>query len=164
MFFFFFFSIHANINSLYHILNFYVLYCTCVWIAYILCGYFIFTLLHCNVCSVFGDFCFINMCVPFICHLFIEWSLENWLPKYSRLVEQGLWVRMNLEQIGQPKSSNGYIRRKSEKEGATKSDYKIPSGKSNASSRLASTGELQICHFYYFLYYLLLCWYLWLQV
>jgi len=59
-------------------------------------------------------------------------------------VELGLWVRMNLEQIGQPKSSNGYIRRKSEKEGATKSDYKIPSGKSNASSRLPSTGELQI--------------------
>ena len=53
-------------------------------------------------------------------------------------------MRMNLEQIGQPKSSNGYIRRKSEKEGATKSDYKIPSGKSNASSRLPSTGELQI--------------------
>ncbi|XP_027907708.1 polyadenylate-binding protein-interacting protein 3-like [Vigna unguiculata] len=47
---------------------------------------------------------------------------------------------MNLEQIGQPKSSNGYIRRKSEKEGATKSDYKIPSGKSNATSRLAGTG------------------------
>ncbi|KAK8465030.1 hypothetical protein PHAVU_010G133101 [Phaseolus vulgaris] len=47
---------------------------------------------------------------------------------------------MNLEQIGQPKSSNGYIRRKSEKDGATKSDYKIPSGKSNASSRLPSTG------------------------
>lgn len=58
-------------------------------------------------------------------------------------MEQGLWVRMNLEQIGQPKSSNGYIRRKSEKEGATKSDYKIPSGKSNATSRLAGTGKLQ---------------------
>lgn len=59
-------------------------------------------------------------------------------------MEQGLWVRMNLEQIGQqPKSSNGYIRRKSEKEGATKSDYRIPSGKSNATSRLAGTGELQ---------------------
>lgn len=53
-------------------------------------------------------------------------------------------MRMNLEQIGQqPKSSNGYIRRKSEKEGATKSDYRIPSGKSNATSRLAGTGELQ---------------------
>nr|KYP63669.1 Ataxin-2 isogeny [Cajanus cajan] len=47
---------------------------------------------------------------------------------------------MNLQQIGQPKSSNGYGRWKSEKEGATKSDNKIPSGKSNASSRLPSTG------------------------
>ncbi|KAK7389651.1 hypothetical protein VNO78_24870 [Psophocarpus tetragonolobus] len=47
---------------------------------------------------------------------------------------------MNLQQIGQPKSSNGYVRRKSEKEGATKSDNKIPSGKSNTSSTLASTG------------------------
>ncbi|TKY64293.1 Polyadenylate-binding protein-interacting protein 4 [Spatholobus suberectus] len=47
---------------------------------------------------------------------------------------------MNLQQIGHPKSSNGYGRRKSEKEGATKSDNKIPSGKSNASSRLATTG------------------------
>ncbi|KAG4400350.1 hypothetical protein GLYMA_07G036300v4 [Glycine max] len=45
---------------------------------------------------------------------------------------------MNLQQVGQPKSSNGYGCWKSEKEGATKSDNKIPSGKSNASSRLAS--------------------------
>jgi len=50
---------------------------------------------------------------------------------------------MNLQQIGQPKSSNGYGCRKSEKDGAYKSDNKIPSGKSNASSRLASAGELQ---------------------
>ncbi|KAL2336468.1 hypothetical protein Fmac_010914 [Flemingia macrophylla] len=47
---------------------------------------------------------------------------------------------MNLHQIGQPKSSNGYGRWKSEKEGATKSNNKMPSGKSNAGSRLASTG------------------------
>ncbi|KAH1149297.1 hypothetical protein GYH30_043728 [Glycine max] len=44
---------------------------------------------------------------------------------------------MNLQQIGQPKSSNGYGRQKSEKEGATKSDNKLPSVKSNSSSRLA---------------------------
>lgn len=50
-------------------------------------------------------------------------------------------MRMNLQQLGQPKSSNGYGRRKSEKEGAAKSDHKIPSGKSNAS-RLASTGVM----------------------
>ncbi|KAG4939971.1 hypothetical protein JHK87_043842 [Glycine soja] len=50
---------------------------------------------------------------------------------------QGLWVRMNLQQIGQPKSSNGYGHQKSEKEGATKSDNKLPSVKSNSSSRLA---------------------------
>ncbi|KAH1204409.1 Polyadenylate-binding protein-interacting protein 4 [Glycine max] len=49
----------------------------------------------------------------------------------------GLWVRMNLQQIGQPKSSNGYGHQKSEKEGATKSDNKLPSVKSNSSSRLA---------------------------
>ncbi|CAJ1950835.1 unnamed protein product [Sphenostylis stenocarpa] len=47
---------------------------------------------------------------------------------------------MDLQQIGQPKSSNGYGRWKFEKEVATKSDNRIPSGKSNASSRLASTG------------------------
>ena len=50
---------------------------------------------------------------------------------------------MNLQQAVQPKSSNGYgyARRKSEKEGATKSDSKNPSGKSN-TSRVAQTGEL----------------------
>ncbi|RYQ88911.1 hypothetical protein Ahy_B09g095822 isoform C [Arachis hypogaea] len=39
---------------------------------------------------------------------------------------------MNLQQVGQSKSSNGYGRRKYEK-GATKSDSKISSGKSNTS-------------------------------
>ncbi|XP_027335060.1 polyadenylate-binding protein-interacting protein 3-like [Abrus precatorius] len=48
---------------------------------------------------------------------------------------------MSLQQIGQPKSSNGYGRWKSEKERATKSDNKF-SGKSNACSRLASTGVM----------------------
>ncbi|CAI8607939.1 unnamed protein product [Vicia faba] len=48
---------------------------------------------------------------------------------------------MNLQQVGQPKSSNGYGRRKSEKDGASKSDNKIPLGKSNAG-RLASTGAV----------------------
>ena len=48
---------------------------------------------------------------------------------------------MNLQQAGQLKSSNGYGRRKSEREGATKLENKIPSGKLNAN-RLASTGEL----------------------
>ncbi|XP_058743705.1 polyadenylate-binding protein-interacting protein 3-like isoform X2 [Vicia villosa] len=48
---------------------------------------------------------------------------------------------MNLQQVGQPKSSNGYGRRKSEKDGASKSDNKIPPGKSNAG-RLASTGAV----------------------
>ncbi|RDX58492.1 Polyadenylate-binding protein-interacting protein 4 [Mucuna pruriens] len=57
-----------------------------------------------------------------------------------RAEQQISGARMNLQQIGQPKSYNGYGRRKSEKEGAIKSDNKIPSGKSNASSRLASTG------------------------
>lgn len=47
---------------------------------------------------------------------------------------------MNL-QPGQSKSSNGYGRRKYEREGAAKSENKIPSGKINAN-RLASTGEL----------------------
>jgi hypothetical protein len=47
---------------------------------------------------------------------------------------------MNLQQVGQPKSSNGYGRRKSDKDGASKSDNKIAPGKSNAG-RLASTGE-----------------------
>ncbi|XP_057455412.1 polyadenylate-binding protein-interacting protein 3-like isoform X2 [Lotus japonicus] len=45
---------------------------------------------------------------------------------------------MNLQQPGQPKSSNGYGRRKSEREGANKSENKIPSGNLNAS-RLTST-------------------------
>ncbi|KAL2332243.1 hypothetical protein Fmac_019824 [Flemingia macrophylla] len=45
---------------------------------------------------------------------------------------------MNLQQAGQPKSSNGYGSRKSEREGATKSENKILSGKLNAS-RLANT-------------------------
>lgn len=62
---------------------------------------------------------------------------------------------MNLQQVGQPKSSNGYGRRKSEKEGATKSDNKVPSGKSN-TSRLVSTGELLIRVNYYFLFSFLL--------
>ncbi|KAK7402246.1 hypothetical protein VNO78_14357 [Psophocarpus tetragonolobus] len=48
---------------------------------------------------------------------------------------------MNLQQAGQPKSSNGYGRRKSEREGATKSENKILSGKLNAS-RLANTGAV----------------------
>ncbi|XP_061365138.1 polyadenylate-binding protein-interacting protein 3-like isoform X2 [Gastrolobium bilobum] len=48
---------------------------------------------------------------------------------------------MSLQQAGQPKSSNGYGRRKSEREGAIKSENKIPSGKLNAS-RLASTGAV----------------------
>ncbi|XP_027344282.1 polyadenylate-binding protein-interacting protein 3-like isoform X2 [Abrus precatorius] len=48
---------------------------------------------------------------------------------------------MNLQQPGQPKSSNGYGRRKSEREGATKSENKILSGKLNAS-RLTSTGAV----------------------
>lgn len=47
---------------------------------------------------------------------------------------------MNLQQPGQPKSSNGYGRRKSEREGANKSENKIPSGNLNAS-RLTSTGD-----------------------
>ncbi|QHN94863.1 polyadenylate-binding protein-interacting protein 3 isoform X2 [Arachis ipaensis] len=51
---------------------------------------------------------------------------------------------MNLQQAGQPKSSNGYGRRKSEREGATKSENKIPSGKLN-SARLASTGAVTGC-------------------
>ncbi|KAK4267247.1 hypothetical protein QN277_024052 [Acacia crassicarpa] len=46
---------------------------------------------------------------------------------------------MNLQQVGQARSSNGYGRRKSEREGAAKSENKISSGKSNAN-RLASTG------------------------
>ncbi|KAL5156737.1 Polyadenylate-binding protein-interacting protein 3 [Glycine soja] len=44
---------------------------------------------------------------------------------------------MNLQQAGQSKSSNGYGRRKSEREGATKSENKILSGKLNAN-RLAN--------------------------
>jgi hypothetical protein len=47
---------------------------------------------------------------------------------------------MNL-QPGQSKSSNGYGRRKSEREVAAKSGNKIPYEKINAN-RLASTGEL----------------------
>lgn len=61
---------------------------------------------------------------------------------------------MNLQQVGQPKSSNGYGRRKSEKDGASKSDNKIPPGKSNAG-RLASTGEHLTLAVYYFLFHLL---------
>ncbi|KAI9119825.1 hypothetical protein K1719_009214 [Acacia pycnantha] len=45
---------------------------------------------------------------------------------------------MNLQQVGQPKSFNGYGRRKSEREGSFRSEHKNQSGKSNAS-RLAST-------------------------
>ncbi|XP_019436516.1 PREDICTED: polyadenylate-binding protein-interacting protein 3-like isoform X1 [Lupinus angustifolius] len=48
---------------------------------------------------------------------------------------------MNLQQAGQPKSSNGYGRRKSEREGVTKSENKVPSGKLNFN-RLASTGAV----------------------
>ncbi|XP_054784825.1 polyadenylate-binding protein-interacting protein 3-like isoform X2 [Prosopis cineraria] len=47
---------------------------------------------------------------------------------------------MNLQQVGQSRSSNGYGRRKSEREGAAKSENKISSGKSN-SNRLAITGD-----------------------
>lgn len=59
---------------------------------------------------------------------------------------------MNLQLAGQPRSSNGYGRRKSETEGTAKSDNKIPSGKSNAS-RLTSTGELLTLVIYDFLFY-----------
>ncbi|XP_019448241.1 PREDICTED: polyadenylate-binding protein-interacting protein 3-like isoform X1 [Lupinus angustifolius] len=48
---------------------------------------------------------------------------------------------MNLQQAGQPKPSNGYGRRKYEREGIMKSENKISSGKLNAS-RLAVTGAL----------------------
>ncbi|XP_047175974.1 polyadenylate-binding protein-interacting protein 3-like isoform X2 [Vigna umbellata] len=48
---------------------------------------------------------------------------------------------MNLQQPGQPKSSNGYSRRKSEREGTIKSENKIPSGKLN-TSRLTNTGAV----------------------
>ncbi|CAL0322093.1 unnamed protein product [Lupinus luteus] len=48
---------------------------------------------------------------------------------------------MNLQQAGQLKSSNGYGRRKSERDGVMKTENKIPSGKLNAS-RLASTGAV----------------------
>ncbi|KAJ1407124.1 LsmAD domain, partial [Sesbania bispinosa] len=48
---------------------------------------------------------------------------------------------MNLQTAGQPKSANGFGRRKSEKEGSTKSDNRMPPGKSNAS-RLANTGAV----------------------
>ncbi|MED6161157.1 Polyadenylate-binding protein-interacting protein 3 [Stylosanthes scabra] len=47
---------------------------------------------------------------------------------------------MNLQQVGQSKSSNGYGRRKYEK-GATKSDSKIPPGKSNTSGVAEVTGS-----------------------
>lgn len=47
-------------------------------------------------------------------------------------------MRMNLQQVGQPKPSNGYGRRKSEKDAASKS---VAPGKSNAG-RLASTGAV----------------------
>lgn len=56
---------------------------------------------------------------------------------------------MNLQQVGQSRSSNGYGRRKSEREGAAKSENKISSGKSNAN-RLASTGELLTLITFYF--------------
>jgi hypothetical protein len=61
---------------------------------------------------------------------------------------------MNLQQVGQPKSSNGYGRRKSDKDGASKSDNKIAPGKSNAG-RLASTGEHLTRVVKYFLFHLL---------
>ncbi|KAE9600414.1 hypothetical protein Lal_00045506 [Lupinus albus] len=48
---------------------------------------------------------------------------------------------MNLQQAGQLKSSNGYGRRKTERDGVMKSENKIPSGKLNAS-RVASTGAV----------------------
>lgn len=54
---------------------------------------------------------------------------------------------MNL-QPGQSKSSNGYGRRKSDREGAAKSENKIPSEKLNAN-RLASTGKLPSRIIYY---------------
>ncbi|KAF7814078.1 polyadenylate-binding protein-interacting protein 3-like isoform X1 [Senna tora] len=44
---------------------------------------------------------------------------------------------MNLQQVGQSRSSNGYGRRKFDREGAAKLENKIPSGKLN-SNRLAS--------------------------
>lgn len=56
---------------------------------------------------------------------------------------------MNLQQAGQPKSSNGYGHRKSEREGATKSENKILSGKLNAN-RLANAGKLLSCIMYYY--------------
>jgi len=58
---------------------------------------------------------------------------------------------MNLQQAGQPKSSNGYGRRKSEREGAIKSENKILSGKLNAS-RLTNTGKIKGCVIYYYLF------------
>lgn len=48
---------------------------------------------------------------------------------------------MSLQQVGQPKSFNGHGRRKSEREGAFRSENKNHSGKSNVG-RLARTGEL----------------------
>ncbi|RDX76156.1 Polyadenylate-binding protein-interacting protein 4 [Mucuna pruriens] len=48
---------------------------------------------------------------------------------------------MNLQQAGQPKFSNGYGRRKSEREGTSKTENKILSGKLN-SSRLANIGAV----------------------
>lgn len=47
---------------------------------------------------------------------------------------------MNLQQVGQSKPSNGFGHRKSQREGALRSQNKIQGGKPNA--RLASTGEL----------------------
>lgn len=56
-------------------------------------------------------------------------------------------MRMNL-QPGQSKSSNGYGRHKSDREGAAKLENKIPSEKLNAN-RLASTGKLPRRIIYY---------------
>lgn len=69
---------------------------------------------------------------------------------------------MNLQQVGQPKPSNGYGRRKSEKDAASKS---VAPGKSNAG-RLASTGEylILIVYCFLFLFHLLFNRYLLLQV
>ena len=46
-----------------------------------------------------------------------------------------------MQQVGHHKSSNGYGRRRPEREGTTKLENKIPSSKSNAS-RLASIGAM----------------------
>jgi len=56
-----------------------------------------------------------------------------------------------MQQAGQPKSSNGYGRRKAEREGAIKSENKTLSGKLNAS-RLTNTGKIRSCVMYYCLF------------